>query len=375
MDLQGIPHLEGRIEDLLQAGQLSPEAIRTRRVLPTAKLPAPTRLLPGTEAYADSWVAMHHRGGGAATMPRVNCYTVRELGVSGIGQLHIDGKLILTPETVPPYWRRNMLKDGGKKLAHQSALRRRRIKGHTLVFSGWGLDTYGHFLVEMLPRLLIARQALGDALSRTKVLLPSNTPAWLEAMVARALRTPDPVFERYDPLTEQVVLSSGIIPALPVNESGFHPGQNALFDDLRSAIIGSESKPLAPRLFITRALFNNPSTSNRRCLNEFALAEIAAREYGFAILAPETLPWETQIRLMAGASVIAGEFGSGLHGALFAPPETRVAVLGILNLKQSSIATLRGQRIAYMATPKPNKLGRYAVDEWAFRRFMDAVLR
>jgi O-antigen biosynthesis protein WbqL len=374
MDLKGFPHLEGRIDELVQAGQLDPAVVKQRKILPRAKPTGPAPLIAGTQAATESWLVQYHRDGAGRPSPGVSCYVVRNLKINGIGYAHIQDKLIVTPEVIPGYWLRKLHEDWATEPARLAALPVRRIAGQTLAFTGWGTDTYGHFLVEMLPRLLVARRCLGEAFAETKLLLPTTAPPWFETMVTTALGIA-PVFERFDPHREQVVLSRGILPALAFQDDGFNPALNPLIDAMRDAITGGPQPSLAPRLFITRALFFNPATAKRRCQNELALAEIAAREYAFAVVAPETFPWETQVRLMAGASIIAGEFGSALHGAILAPPGTRVAVLGFTNLTQSMIAALRGQQIGYLPTDRPNSLGLYAVDEWAFRRFMDAVVR
>jgi len=374
MDLKGVAHTEERIDALRRSGALNPEAVRETIVLPAAAMPRPARLIPGTEGGSPGWIGTHHRNQAERQAAAVNCYTVEGLVIGGIGYAFVQDRLILSPEIMPPYWHATLTDDRQEEPARVVALPLRRIAGRTVAFTGWGTDTYGHLLVEMLPRLLVAREALGG-FAGAKLLLPADSPAWFDDILRQALGGTLPAVERYDTLRERVVLEEGVLPGLPLQRDGFHPGLNPLMDRLRDALIGPQAASLAPRVFVSRALFFNPATMRRRCLNELRIAEIAATEYGFAVIAPETLPWATQMRLMAGAEIIAGEFGSALHGAIFARSGTRVAALGIGNLTQSQIADLRGQEIAYLATETPNALGRYAIDEWAFRRFMDAVVR
>ena len=77
---------------------------------------------------------------------------------------------------------------------------------------------------------------------------------------------------------------------------------------------------------------------------------------------------------VAGASVIVGAFGSGLHGAIFSGPGTRVASLGFHNLTQSMIADFRQQTVAYMTWEGDGPVGDFRVDEERFRRFLAAVV-
>lgn len=374
MEFKGVPHLEGRIDELVRAGRFEAGQVKTRPVLPAAAAPPAAKMIAGSESLSPQWLLPYYRNAQRKTIGPVNCYVVRGLTVSGIGLVSAGGQLIVTPEVIPAYWMGKLTQDWAGEPTRLAALPVRRIKGRTIAFTGWGVDTYGHLLVEMLPRLLVAMKAMGGTLAETKLLLPAGTAAWFEAILRRVTGEPMPAIERYDPAREQVTLDKGILPGQCfMVEDGFHPGLNALMDEVRDRVIGAAGPVLAPRVFMTRALFSNPSTEARRCLNEVRIAEIAAREYGFAVIAPETLPWETQLRLLAGASIIAGEFGSAMHGSIFARPGTRVAVLGIENLTQSMLADLRGHAIAYLETEKRNALGNYAIDEWTFRRFMDAV--
>ena len=51
-------------------------------------------------------------------------------------------------------------------------------------------------------------------------------------------------------------------------------------------------------------------------------------EAGFAVVHPEVMPIDDQVRLMLGAEVVAAPSGSGLHLTAFAPSRTRVIVVG-----------------------------------------------
>jgi capsular polysaccharide biosynthesis protein len=101
------------------------------------------------------------------------------------------------------------------------------------------------------------------------------------------------------------------------------------------------------RLFLTRSFFRNPAMVDIGFENEHAVAQMAAQDFGFCPIAPETLPWPDQIRLFAGARVIAGRFGSALHNTIFCHPGARVGVIRFGNLIQSSISALRCQQLAY----------------------------
>ena len=113
---------------------------------------------------------------------------------------------------------------------------------------------------------------------------------------------------------------------------------------------------------------------DRICENEMEISAIAAGEFGFAIIAPETFPWREQVRIFTNANIVAGMFGSALHGTIFSAPGTRVGAIGPLNAMQSHIAAIRRQRNLYLTTGKESSGQRFVVDTEDFRRFADILV-
>jgi len=374
MDLRGVPHLEGRISDLIQGGQLDGRGIEHRKILKKDVFGPSRPLIPGTEAFCADWIRQRHATARTETARPVRCYAIPDLRISGIGHVHVGGQMIVSTELIPGYWMHKLKNDWADVPLTERQRPIRRIEGRTIAFSGWGPKVYGHLLIEALPRLLIAREFLGEDFATAQLLVPTTVARWFEPTVSMALGGRHGRFVHYDPASEQVELAEGVLPEYPLQRLGFHPGLNALIDQVREAVSGPVDPTLAPRLFLTRVLFSNPETGARRCLNELELAGIAAREFGFAVLAPETLPWPTQVKLMAGASVMVGAFGSGLHGSIFSGPGTRVATLGFHNLTQTMIADFRQQEIAYMTWEGDGPVGDFRIDEERFRRFLATVI-
>ena len=80
-----------------------------------------------------------------------------------------------------------------------------------------------------------------------------------------------------------------------------------------------------------------------------------AAQSGFVVVHPETLPLADQLGLFAGAGCIVGEYGSGLHGSMFAAPGTLVCALranaihpGFL---QSGLCQVMDQKVGYVFGP------------------------
>jgi capsular polysaccharide biosynthesis protein len=90
--------------------------------------------------------------------------------------------------------------------------------------------------------------------------------------------------------------------------------------------------PDGPRVFFTRTAFN----AGQRAADKYVRTsperdrelDAVFAAAGFRVVAPETLPVLEQVRLAAGASVLAGSAGTALHLSAFAPPGVRVLELG-----------------------------------------------
>ena len=113
--------------------------------------------------------------------------------------------------------------------------------------------------------------------------------------------------------------------------------------------------PDGPRVFLSRTAFNRTQRADGRPTrtdetHDLAL-EAAFRGAGFAVVMPESLPVVEQIRLAAGASVLAGAAGSALHLSAFAPAGTRVLELGDTRSPDVQVPT---QRVVDRACEHPS---------------------
>jgi hypothetical protein len=126
------------------------------------------------------------------------------------------------------------------------------------------------------------------------------------------------------------------------------------------------------RIFLSRRAFVDSHTPARHFRQEEEFAAIASTEFGFEVVFPEQLPWPDQVALFMDAEAIVGEFGSGLHAAMFSRPGTRIVSIGFGNLTQSYIAALRGHELAYLRTDGPLS-AEFSADAEHFRRLMGEV--
>ena len=367
------------IDSLTEQSEAVPASLFAERHL-TRKVVAPAMplaqlrpVLLSQPEFIDEWVPDFHSRQHERTPYEVSCYFAADAVVSGRGHIFVGGSLVMSPQLMPPYWRK-WVGENPQTIEAERSLPLRTIERPTVIFSAWGVHVYGHFLIEMLPRLIVARRALGPAFNDWALLLEQGTPAWFMKILTEFFRIDPARLEFFDSQKEAVQLRYAAIPTLTTFDDFFHQFTNDIFEEIVDQALPAGAGVGAPRLMISRALFSNPFSHNRRCENELRLAEIAAREFDFSVVANETLPWATQIALFSSAKVIVGEYGSGLHNAIFAPAGTRVGAIGINAITQSAIGAVRGHQNAYLRAPR-DPGGFFAVDEDLFRRFLAEVTK
>jgi capsular polysaccharide biosynthesis protein len=366
-----VPDLQS-ISDIVECPQFNPSRLTRLVVAGAAPFPAALPLLCAAPEFVDDWLVKWHLKPGLPLPVQINCYFASNAVISGRGHVFLDGCLVLSPEFIPAYWNALIVEAGqGIDIEWERQLPTKTVEEPCVVFTGHGIDVYGHLLIEMLPKLHMVKKVIGGLLPRHKILMDRNAPQWFVNIVSGYYEIHDEDFVYFDSRREKVLLAQAILPALCCRDGHFHIFNNTVFDDIVADCGGGLD---IPRIFVTRALFRSPSSAQRRCINEFEVAEVAVREFNFTPIAPETMPWREQIKLFASARVIFGEFGSGMHNTLFSAPGARVAVLDFNNLTQSGISALRSQQIGYLKVPHEADGHDFRVDLNLLRRFLDGIL-
>lgn len=203
---------------------------------------------------------------------------------------------------------------------------------------------YGHWLTEMMPKLfLIAR--LAEHGITAPIAWPATAPAYMRAMIEAVL--PGQPLLGYDPRSEHIAAERVLMPGMMHREYIFHP---ALAENLTAfAARCGAPEDRAGRLFVSRAALESPSAF--RSLVNAREVEALAVELGLQVVHPERLAWEEQVALFGGARLLVGEFGSGLHNALFSPAGTQVVALNWITEVQSRLAAFRGHDLGYLLDP------------------------
>lgn len=195
---------------------------------------------------------------------------------------------------------------------------------------------YGHLLLEILPMLLLQREAPDDAVVLTTAPLSRTL-----FVAAETLGVPRHRLRRIaGPLRCSHAYWADL---LSRHDGSVHPLMWTAYERLRGLASGSEvSRP--ERVFISRS-----GVRSRRLHDEGAVEDLFAQR-GFAIVHPEQLPIEDQIAIFASAKLIAGLGGSGMHNAVFASADTPVLIVqtGNMGVKRDMALSPLTRRLGYV---------------------------
>ena len=215
--------------------------------------------------------------------------------------------------------------------ARLPGLRRVAVEEPVVLLTGMGHQMYGHWLVDFLPKLFLLDRA-GHDITRLRYLLPADTPDFARVWLG-LLGIGEDRLVVYDRTRDCVVCRRLLVPTALRFVSRASP----LMREARRFLLeralprprwrlGRRSEPRGTRkILISRS--DNADTRNRRTLAERAAFEEGAVARGFERVRPERLSVPEQIALFRSAGTILGEYGSGLHGSLFAPAGTNVVSL------------------------------------------------
>jgi capsular polysaccharide biosynthesis protein len=278
----------------------------------------------------------------------VGCYTLNNIGMTSHGLLVRDGALLTSDQLNTNESAINEAARYGRICA--GAEFSRLLDEPVVSLVGPGHLIYGHWLVDFLPKLYILRQSGIDPFA-AKYLLPANTPQfaldWLQLLGISAGQ-----FVFFEPYAEVIGAARVIVPTLLRTSSRTHPLFRSAIEYLLSLIPARGARGREDgtwhRVYLSRGV---PLREGRKLLNRRAIEQIAA-DARYAVVRPETLSLADQLRMFALAKCIVGEYGSALHGSIFAPPGTVVCALrasarhpGFL---QSGLCQVMGQKIGYV---------------------------
>lgn len=337
-----------------------------------APRPLPRLAIDSPALVSEHWVRFHAE----AAQPEafdLAAHGPMPVRLNGPGLIWSNEQLLDDNEFLPVYVRPEIDRDGSALRERLAALPVRREARTGLVFHGWGVRVYGHFLIEMLPKLLLAARfpALFEGIPPV---LDRQMAPWLIRILQDHCAIDPEWAIWFDSAVEQLALERAVVLPLLTRSGGYHPVTSGLIDGFASRV-GVVADGTPERLFVARGDFSNPAAPQRHLANEAALAEIACARFGFRMVRPEQLDFAAQVGLFGQARVIIGQAGSGMHNALFAQAGARVGMIRFPAPDQSAIAALRGQRIAYLTEGvSETEPAVYHADPALFTRFVEALL-
>ncbi len=280
---------------------------------------------------------------GQTHLGAVGCYAVEDATLAPTGVAIKDGVAFSSPAFLhPPY---HVATVAGRLL--KSDLPTRHVRGPLAVIYGPGHETYGHWLVDFLPRLWVLAQAGHDILTLRYAVPPDLRPFAVRLLARVGIRESQLVPYRYwrETLrTDLLLMPTGLrthnrmSPLLAQATAFWTAG-------LRRAAGGLGG--IGRRIFVSRA-----QASSARTLNNRAAIEAIAAARGFAVFHPQMMDLTRQVAAFAGAHVIAGEYGSALHGSVFAGAgAVTVGLRGNLrhpSFVQSGVADALRQKAGYV---------------------------
>jgi capsular polysaccharide biosynthesis protein len=238
------------------------------------------------------------------------------------------------------------------------------LEGKALILSSPGQGVYGHWLLDLVPRLyLTATTGVAD------IPIYLNTlPAW--AGVFFESFSLDPAKVRRFP-HELTFVPEAVVPS--ATKIGYTVARRVVSDaweQLRGYLqkLAPPRKGSARRLFISRSRL----PTNIRTVTNIGEVEDRVRRRGYDVVHPQEHSVAEQSRLFAEARIVIGEDGSALHNIIFSAPGAIVLVLSVpgrMNLWHLGICETMGHKVTYLYA-KPDQAGGASVD----CEILDAVI-
>lgn len=196
-------------------------------------------------------------------------------------------------------------------------LRRQRLpanRQYFLIHDAWS-NSYYHWMVDALPRLLAIREQIAGAV----LLLPEYYQQDYQSQTIAALGVEQ--VERLHPNIHYVVPQL-LVPSRLARIASYNP---TVMQELRQALLAKfpllPNADLGERIYISRA-----SAPRRKVLNEVEVTTYL-QELGFAIVQLENYSFAEQVSIMARAKYLVSIHGAGLANMLLMASESKVLEL------------------------------------------------
>lgn len=246
------------------------------------------------------------------------------------------------------------------------------LSGDSIYLRQFFDGNYGHWLIDLLPRIAIAAQFCD--LSQCRIVVTETTGGMSrvhrDSLAAFGIKPEQIVGIRRRP-----VFFERLHYPLPVSRHPWVKSPRAI-EALESLPERLKVKRDGPkRLYVTRN-----SDKNRRLTNEREILALL-RPLGFVLVEPGKLSFADQVRMFAGAELIVANCGAGLTNLVFSPRGVRVFALttpfmqddffwDLTDLKQGGFFSLHGEADDPARGPKSD----FSVEIAAFKTMLAEFL-
>ena len=201
----------------------------------------------------------------------------------------------------------------------------RRIDGRAVMLSGPGYTVYGHWLVDILPRLWVLHRS-GYLIEDLSFIIPVGAPPFvLPLLETFGISSKQIIY--YDERAEILEIEELLIPTNLRRASRMHSCFREARDFLVARRTPSTDDADVPGGYGDRIFISRRNADASRSLINRDIVEKLAIDAGFQLAYPEDLSIGGQIDLFAQARQIMGEYGSGLHNSIFSRPGTLICAV------------------------------------------------
>ncbi len=312
------------------------------------------------ESRLESWAFEWHRQ--SSYVHDIGCYISEDIVVSENMFLYYDKKSVYQSDIVVPYIRsliRDDEKRSEKKLVH--------IDKPCVIAFDRGYKTYGHVLLDSIPRMWLFERMFGYMNLECSLLLPADAPLWIDEILMTIFPKLFSEVLRVDLTCKDVFLEKAIIPTHIHANYRFHPIARHVFNDFVNRI-GNVDKRADKKLWIARSNVR----SNRMVDCQLKIEEYAKLS-GLLVIHPQNIKWIDQVREFNSAIFIGGEYGSALHNSIFCADGIVTLALDRLQFVQSYLGALNQQRLAYLMPDGSEYIEKRQVKIFGFDRVQKAI--
>lgn len=277
----------------------------------------------------------------------VGVYGIDDVEVFGSHYVGRSGSHVFFDQMTPTYVP-NFIKSGAFPDAKigTKGLTSREIDYPVFMICSRQSHIYGHFILEMLPKLLFVDDICRALRISPVIIVEDSTPSFVGRSIE--IYMPHAKILKYKSKEEFLRVRKLIVPTTLGKNHTYHPAMKGFVSRLRDAALsGFHPDPALKReisssagIFISRAKHRAAKGWDSRFLtNEEDLLRFA-KDMGLFVFEPQEFSYSDQVYIFSEASCIIGEFSSALHNAIFRHRECRVISFDRMNNVQECIAQL-----------------------------------